>query len=75
MPEHPPVALVAMLTHYGLTSEVLEEMVHFCETAHSGSVTLHYHERRFQVLEIQSKTRMAPQPQQQLFLTPDQDHA
>lgn len=52
------MALLAILQRHGLTSDALEDMVHFCERKCTGSLTLHVVDGMIRVLEDHGKRQI-----------------
>jgi ribosomal protein S28E/S33 len=58
MPERSAVALLGILQRHGVTREVLEVWVHFCEARKTGVVTYHHVGGKVEMVEVSHKSRV-----------------
>ena len=61
MSHRPIMMLVHILQQHGLSVEALEELAQCCERQRTGSMTLHYVDGVFKVLEQHSKRKIGEQ--------------
>lgn len=58
MPQSSAVTLLGILQSHGLTLDVLEDMVTFCECHRTGSITLHIAQGKISAIEDCSKRKV-----------------
>jgi ribosomal protein S28E/S33 len=59
MPERSATALLGILQRHGVTREVLEVWVHFCEARKTGVVTYHHVHGKVEMVEVSHKSRVS----------------